>query len=118
MSFKSNPAMARLMADIVVGSDKNRHEIAIAVGDSLRIGLAERQSDFRWQMEPSSLQGISALRLQSVDHQLEGREGGSGRRVFHFSAEAAGQATLRFELAPIWEGETARETFAIAVDVR
>jgi predicted secreted protein len=106
------------MAEIVVRADENRRLIAVAVGDSLRIELPENRSGFRWQMEPSSLQGVSALRLQSVDHEADERKAGFGRRVFRFSAEAPGQATLPLELAPAWEGEVARETFVITIDVR
>jgi len=107
------------MTEIVVNAGGNRRLIAVAVGDSLRIELPENPAaGFRWRMEPSSLEGVSALRLQSVDHQTEGREAGGGRRVFRFSAEAPGHATLRLELAPAWEGEAARETFFITVDVR
>jgi predicted secreted protein len=107
------------MPEIVVNVDENRRAIAVAVGDSLRIELPESPAaGFRWQMEPSSFEGVSALRLQSVDHQLEGREAGSGRRIFRFSAEAPGHATLRLELVRAWEGVAARETFVIIVDVR
>ena len=105
------------MTEIVVSTDMNRRPIAVAVGDSLRIELPESASGFRWRMEPSSLGGVSALWLQSVDYQIEGREAGGGRRVFRFSAEAPGHATLRLELASVWEREAARETFVITVDV-
>jgi predicted secreted protein len=103
------------MAEVVVGADGNRRQIAVATGDSLQIVLPEQGSDFRWQIEPSSLEGVLSLRLQSVDHQVEG---GGGRRVFRFSAEAPGQTTLRLELAPTWEGGATRETFIITADVR
>ena len=107
------------MAEIVVNADGNRRLIAMAVGDSLRLELPENPAaGFRWQMEPSSLEGVSALWLQSVEHQMEGREAGGGRRVFRFSAEAPGQASLSLELAPAWEGGAARETFVITIDVR
>ena len=106
------------MTEIVVNAGGNRRLIAVAVGDSLRIELPENPAaGFRWQMEPSSLEGVSALWLQSVDYQIEGPQAGGGRRVFRFSAEAPGHATLRFELAPAREGEAARETFVITVDV-
>jgi predicted secreted protein len=91
----------------------------MAVGDSLRLELPEnRATEFRWQIEPSSLEGVSALWLQSVDHQMEGREAGGARRVFRFSAEAPGQASLCLELTPAWEGGAACETFVITIDVR
>ena len=106
------------MTEIVVGADENRRHIGVATGDSLRIVLPEHRVGFRWQVEPSSLQGVSALRLQSVDHLSEGGKASSRLRVFRFSAETPGQATLRLELAPAWNGETASETFIITVDVR
>ena len=107
------------MAEIVVNADGNRRLIAMAVGDSLRLELPENPATgFRWQIQPSSLEGMSALWLQSVDHQMEGREAGGGRRVFRFSAEAPGQASLCLELAPAWEGGAACETFVITIDVR
>ena len=107
------------MAEIVVNADGNRRLVAMAVGDSLRLELPENpETGFRWQMEPSSLEGVSALWLQSVDHQMVGREAGGGRRVFRFSAEVPGQASLCLELAPAWEGGAARERFVITIDVR
>ena len=105
------------MAEIVVGADGDRRPIAVAIGDSLRIELPEQRSGFRWRIEPSSLEGVSALRLQSVV-QMEDREMNTVRRVFRFSAEAPGHATLRLELVKDWEGEAASETFVITIDVR
>ena len=106
------------MAEIVVNANGNRGFIPAAIGDSLRIELPENPvAGLRWQMEPSSFEGVSALRLQSVDHQMEGREASNWRRVFRFSVEAPGQVTLRLELTPVWEGEAERETFVVTIDV-
>ena len=108
------------MTEVVVDAGTNGCLVAIAVGDSLRIELPEDPSTgFRWQTEPSSLVGVSALQLQSVDFQHA--DGGGvenrGRRVFRFSAESAGQVCLRLELVRAWEGQTAREAVVITVDI-
>ncbi len=109
------------MAEIVVGAGENGRLFGVAVGDSVRIELPENPTTgFRWQMEPSSFEGVSALRLQSVEYQTADRTGvgGGGRRVFRFSAVARGHVSLRLELLREWERQAARETFVITVDVR
>ena len=109
------------MTETVVGAGDNGRLVAVSVGDSVRIELPENPTTgFRWQMEPSSLGDVSALRLQSVEYQMAvaAGVGGGGRRVFRFSAVARGHVGLRLELLREWEGQAARETFVITVDVR
>ncbi|HTR14480.1 MAG TPA: protease inhibitor I42 family protein [Roseiarcus sp.] len=103
------------MAEIVVDGSENGRTINVAVGDSLQIELPENSATgFRWQMEASSLQGVSALRLQSVDY----RAANSRRRVFRFSAEGRGHVILRLELVRTWEVQIPRETFVVTANVR
>ena len=107
------------MPEITVGEEANGRLIGVAVGDTLRIALPEDpMAGLRWQIEPSSLSAVSAVRLQSVGLQMEGGEAGGGLRLFRFSAEGRGQVTVRLELMRDWDGGQAHAAFAIAIDIR
>jgi inhibitor of cysteine peptidase len=104
------------MAEIAVGAGENGSTVTAAVGDMVRIELAENATTgFRWQVASVD---SSVLRLQSDDFAPSGSGVGSGGlHVFRWAAVGRGSTDLRLELKRSWEAGLAKSTLAIRVSV-
>jgi inhibitor of cysteine peptidase len=104
------------MAEFTVRAGEHGSTVTAAVGDVVKIELAENPTTgFRWQVAAVD---SSVLRLQSDDFAPGGPAVGSGGlHVFHWAAAGRGGTDVRLELKRSWEAGPAKSTFAIRVSV-
>lgn len=104
------------MAEITVRAGENGSTVTAAVGDVVKIELAENPTTgFRWQIASVN---SSILRLQSDDFAPSGPPVGSGGlHVFRWAAAGRGNTDVQLELKRSWETAPAKSTFAIRVSV-
>jgi predicted secreted protein len=109
------------MADLEFGIGGGTRSISLARGETITLRAAENPTTgFLWQPAAGGSPGTGGVALERLEFQQEqgAGVGAAGRRSFRLRAERPGTHRMVLELRRPWEGEPARATIELSVEVQ